>query len=158
MNSNVIVFLYKNIRRIFCYKIVIRYKLIISGMIFIRLSSINISCIFATNTWLIKNKFTRYIIIYVNDYYKLEGGDRWPIFLLPQNYLVINSSVFINRISNLRYNNFKWSLYQCIFVPSCCYPRRSLHDAKWIQTNWTSQNLWKIPNLWCIFLHQSLEK
>ena len=128
------VFSYKTIRKILCYKSVILYKLIILGMIFLSFSSLNISCIFATNTWLIKNKFISYIIIHVKNSYKLEGV--WMASILIATKLTCRKfKFFIDGTSNLGYNNCNLSLYQCIFPPSCCYPRRPLNDSEWFQTN-----------------------
>ena len=128
------VFSYKTIGKILCYKSFIWYKLIISGIIFLRLSSLNISSIFATNTWFIKIKFTSHIIIHVNDSYKLEGV--WIANILIATKLPCHKFKCFHQWNiNLRYNNCNLSLYQCIFFPSCYHRIRPLHDSKWFQTN-----------------------
>ena len=140
------VFSYKNIRKILCYKSVILYKLNISGMIFLRLLSVIISCIFANNTWIFNflNQLHHYSC---QRFLQTWGGGVCPISVLPQNYLVINSSGFVDIIFNLRDNNFNWYPYQCILLPSCYYPRRPLHDAKWSQTTLYIWLLVKITTL-----------
>ena len=95
------VFSYKTLRKNSVTKVFILYKFITAGMIFLRLTSLKMGCIFATTTLLLNWFYLPYTSFFKSDIptkHKEGGGG---LSLSPQKYLVKKPSISIDGISNV---------------------------------------------------------